>query len=202
MCRSNLCDGEFWLERPSCLFANFQIIPTRHMTLEDRLNCITRLVILVSILLFVFGRGREATYFLLISLIAIVAMYYIVDSNNGRHEVRAPLGSAEQAETPPHIRKHETEINQRRPHPPTVPEDFVVKNPRPRQRKPSVLAPRPEPVPVTQPQQERIPVQATKRGERKSAFDYQIEKMQNIADIRGTAIRVTRQDALHQIFGT
>ena len=212
MCRSRLCDGEFWLERPSCLFSDFRFIPNRDMTLEEKLNCITRLVILVFIVLLLYGRSREATYFLLIALVVIIALYYIMDKNGQtRHHVHAPLGSMMSPETPPHIRKRPTEINQRRPYPHTVPEDFEVKAARGLPYK-VVVGPamviEPEPVSsghttmVDNAEPERFPVEAGARDPPLTAFEAQILKMQNLRDIRGDVVRVQREDALHQIFGT
>lgn len=45
-------DEKFWLDSPSDLLTNLSLFPTESMKKEARLNAITRLIILISILLY------------------------------------------------------------------------------------------------------------------------------------------------------
>lgn len=69
------CRRTFWVEAPLCLLTDFSLIPRADMTLEEKMNTITRIVLVVWILLLIFGH-RRANLFLIIALVVIVLLYY------------------------------------------------------------------------------------------------------------------------------
>ena len=73
----------FWVEDPLALLTDFTLIPRAKMSLEQKMNIITRIVIVVWILLLVI-KYRHATVFFLATLLVIVLIYY----SRKRHEDR------------------------------------------------------------------------------------------------------------------
>lgn len=69
----------FWLDDPSILISNLELFPTKNMTnLQDKLNALTRFVILATIILMCFN-WRYTFHFIAIAiLIVIVIQYYSV----------------------------------------------------------------------------------------------------------------------------
>lgn len=69
----------FWLDDPSILISNLELFPTKNMTnLQDKLNALTRFVILATIVLMCFN-WRYTFHFIAIAiLIVIVIQYYYV----------------------------------------------------------------------------------------------------------------------------
>lgn len=68
----------FWLESPISLFGSVKIFPNSSYTLEENLNIITRLVIIVSIFMYLLSYGNKNTIlFFSISLLMIILGYYI-----------------------------------------------------------------------------------------------------------------------------
>lgn len=67
----------FWIENPSVLLHNFNIIPSIHMNPIERLNTLTRLVIIISIILF-FLKVREWLLFLILANLIIIGIYYTI----------------------------------------------------------------------------------------------------------------------------
>lgn len=111
------CSDRFWLESPECLLRDLNFVPNVDMTLEQRMNTITRLVIVIFIILLVV-KAKYAVKFLLVSLVLIIVLYYSNVQRRG-HMVsggRKLVGA-----------KHTDIPNKRRPYPPVVPEDLVVK---------------------------------------------------------------------------
>ena len=66
----------FWLEDPMSLWRDIRLLPKESMTLPEQLNCITRLVIFIYLILFLIGY-QQAVLFLLLSLIFIIILYYL-----------------------------------------------------------------------------------------------------------------------------
>lgn len=77
---SGLCNSKFWLENPLNIFCDYQFIPSENMPLEKQLNTITRLVLFISLILFLLG-FKQTIVFLLFSLILIIILYYIQRAN-------------------------------------------------------------------------------------------------------------------------
>ena len=66
----------FWLEHLGSLFCSYELIPVASMNFVEQMNALTRLVILVSIVLFLIG-FKQSVLFLLLSLLFIIILYYI-----------------------------------------------------------------------------------------------------------------------------
>jgi hypothetical protein len=77
------CLEPFWAEDPVALLTDFSLVPRAKMSLEQKLNVITRIVIIVWILLLII-KYKHATLFLMTSLLVIVLIYY----SKRRHETR------------------------------------------------------------------------------------------------------------------
>ena len=71
---------QIWLEYIPNLFCNLNLIPMENMTLAEQMNALTRLVILVSLVLFLFGIKHTIIFFLL-SLLFIIILFYIQRKN-------------------------------------------------------------------------------------------------------------------------
>ena len=69
----------FWLENPKYLFSDVRVLPKNDMTLEGQMNCLTRLVILVFLILFLVGY-KQSVLFLILSIIFIIILYYLQKS--------------------------------------------------------------------------------------------------------------------------
>lgn len=69
------CRHTFWVEHPLCLLSSFKIIPSEDMTLEEKMNAITRIIIIVFIVMLII-KFKHALTFLIVSLIIIILMYY------------------------------------------------------------------------------------------------------------------------------
>ena len=65
---------KFWLEDPSILLTDTVLVPTSCMTKVEKLNALTRLVLIITGVLY-FMKNDEYLKFLLISLIIIVVIY-------------------------------------------------------------------------------------------------------------------------------
>lgn len=66
----------FWLENPYQLVADPRVIPTDGMTLEAKLNSISRLIIIVAVILYLLGY-KESPLFILLALTIIIILYYL-----------------------------------------------------------------------------------------------------------------------------
>ncbi len=69
----------FWAKDPGVLFQNFAIFPTPEMTKNEKLNALTRLTIVVSIIMY-FMEYQHWFIFLVLSLLVIVILAYAGDS--------------------------------------------------------------------------------------------------------------------------
>jgi len=68
----------FWAKDPCVLFQNFTIFPTPDMTKNEKLNALTRLAIVVSIIMY-FMEYQHWFVFLILSLLVIVILAYAGD---------------------------------------------------------------------------------------------------------------------------
>lgn len=73
---------KFWFEDPSSLFQTFEIIPNREMTDAERLNAMTRVIIIITAIMFVV-KFPLWWMFLVIGIIAVIVLWYII---NGRYD--------------------------------------------------------------------------------------------------------------------
>lgn len=133
----------FWLESPETLFLDLEFVPSNDISIERRLNAITRVILIVFIVLLVM-KYKHALTFLLIALIIVIWMYY---SRRGRRDSRSQgrdfewtrfetrngnQGSSgiEVEKTPKHRTANidnKPKQNPRVPYPPVVGEDLEVK---------------------------------------------------------------------------
>jgi len=84
------CNKRIWLQSPGCLFTDFRIIPTGGMTLAEKVNTITRLIIIIFIIMLIV-RFKYAIHFLIIALVILIIAYYSrkrADKNHKHHEER------------------------------------------------------------------------------------------------------------------
>jgi len=68
----------FWINEPAILFNKdyiLQIWPTSKMTYEEKLNAISRLIIILTILGFILTMNKSILFIGVVTLVAIVAMY-------------------------------------------------------------------------------------------------------------------------------
>ena len=68
----------FWAKDPCVLFQNFTVFPTPDMTKNEKLNALTRLAIVVSIIMY-FMEYQHWFIFLVLSLLVIVILAYAGD---------------------------------------------------------------------------------------------------------------------------
>jgi hypothetical protein len=64
----------FWLQSPSSLFDDFTIIPNVHMDEDERFNSLTRLILLLTIILYFFSY-KHWLLFLIIGIIVIIFLW-------------------------------------------------------------------------------------------------------------------------------
>ena len=76
---------KFWLEDPKYLFNIIKIIPKNNMTIECQMNCLSRLVICVFLILYILGY-KQSFLFLLLSLFFIIILYYLQKSRMTTYE--------------------------------------------------------------------------------------------------------------------
>ena len=66
----------FWLEEPISLFRNTSLVPQCGMTTGARLNALTRLILIITLILYLSKFGRW-WLFLLLGLLLIIVLYYL-----------------------------------------------------------------------------------------------------------------------------
>lgn len=64
----------FWLEEPKDLFRRFTILPCHQDTFEEKLNTVTRLIIIITIVMYLL-KWKHWFTFLIIALCVLVAIY-------------------------------------------------------------------------------------------------------------------------------
>ena len=70
------CENKFWIENIITLFSNTHLIPTIKMSLEQQLNCMTRLVFVIFLVMIIFD-FKYSLKFLVFSIIFIIIIYII-----------------------------------------------------------------------------------------------------------------------------
>lgn len=83
------CDP-FWLEHPTILFRNIKLLPKHDMNLEEQMNCITRLIIFVFLILYLIGYD-QSILFLILSIIFIIILYYLQKNKMSTRENYQPI---------------------------------------------------------------------------------------------------------------
>ena len=72
----------FWGEDPNILFQSFEFFPVDSMTYNQNLNAISRLVILITMIGFIFTQNFRLIIIGTITLAAIYILYVIQQKNN------------------------------------------------------------------------------------------------------------------------
>lgn len=67
---------KIWIEEPADLFLNFDLVPNNRMSKEERINCITRIVLLIFLVMY-FLKYKYSLQFLFLSLLIILILYFI-----------------------------------------------------------------------------------------------------------------------------
>lgn len=76
-------EQKFWLDDPCCLFSDFELLPRKDMTTNEKLNALTRLVIIIAVVMYVMNYEYWFN-FLVISLLIIIVSRYLY--KNSRKE--------------------------------------------------------------------------------------------------------------------
>lgn len=76
---------KFWIEDITYLYSSFDIIPTCHMNLEEQLNCMTRIVLILFIIL-LFTNIAYDVLFLSTCFLVIILSYYGIKYTNKNNE--------------------------------------------------------------------------------------------------------------------
>lgn len=84
--------NKFWLENPNYLLCDLKLIPKPNMTLEEQMNCISRLVILTFLMLYLIGY-KQSVLFLILSIIFIIILYYLQKNKMTTCENFTPIES-------------------------------------------------------------------------------------------------------------
>ena len=71
------CNNKIWIENIMNLFCDFKLLPLSNMTLEAKINSLTRLIIFISILFLLVFDIKYSLFFLLTSLLIIIIFYYL-----------------------------------------------------------------------------------------------------------------------------
>ena len=79
----------FWLEHPTILFREIKFLPKHDMNLEQQMNCITRLVVFVFLILYLVNY-QQSILFLILSIIFIIILYYLQKSKMSTTEHYQP----------------------------------------------------------------------------------------------------------------
>lgn len=69
----------FWFEDPSAIFQTFDIIPNSNMTDAERLNAMTRVIIIISAIMFVI-KFPAWWIFLVLGIIVVIILWFIMKS--------------------------------------------------------------------------------------------------------------------------
>ncbi len=79
--------ANFWLTEPSNL-AGLNLIPTAEMTMEERLNSLTRLIIIITLILFIVYYDQAYWWkFLLCRLFIILILYMSLGNKSYKKDI-------------------------------------------------------------------------------------------------------------------
>ena len=76
-----MTEKKFWIKDPCVLFSDPQLIPTSNMTKAEKLNALSRLVIVIAIGMY-FMKYDNWLVFLTLSLLIIVLLYYSTNAKS------------------------------------------------------------------------------------------------------------------------
>jgi len=75
----------FWFEDPSVLFQTFEIMPNQEMTDAERLNAMTRVIIIITAIMFIV-KFPLWWMFLVIGIISVIVLWYIIKGRSEEYE--------------------------------------------------------------------------------------------------------------------
>lgn len=86
----------FWLDSPGSLLSNMHVVPTCEMSKEGRLNAITRLLIIVTVVLFFLVKSSMWLTVLVAGIAVVLVIYFFnVKRRQGfRSQVLVPVAPA------------------------------------------------------------------------------------------------------------
>lgn len=67
--------NRFWVDDINSFFDDWSIFPSAKMSREEKLNAVTRLILLISILLLFLGKKDASLYILIIGLLIVIVIY-------------------------------------------------------------------------------------------------------------------------------
>ena len=100
----------FWLENPIVLLKDIKFIPKNTMSKEEQMNCITRLIIFLFLLMYLINY-KNSFLFLILSLIFIIILYYL-QKRQMTTEHYTPILSSSLSSSLSHFNKTEDLYNQ------------------------------------------------------------------------------------------
>ena len=104
----------FWLTNPSILFdknAITELWPSENMTREQKINAITRLVILLTLIGFLFLNDIKILITGIIAIIVLLFTYYILNKNSNLNNFKETFSNEEMYEKVKHNFTNPTTIN-------------------------------------------------------------------------------------------
>lgn len=78
------CSNKFWINNITNLFCDYSIIPLNNMTLDNKLNAVSRFVFLLFIVFILFFNIQSCLLFLFLSLFIIIIYYFIKNKDNSK----------------------------------------------------------------------------------------------------------------------
>ncbi len=69
------CDRRFWLENPANLLCDYTVLPLDNMSPGSKLNAVTRLVLFLTLFLYL-ADNKYMVWFFVLALLCIVCLYY------------------------------------------------------------------------------------------------------------------------------
>lgn len=94
---------KFWVDDPTALISNFQLLPSKDMSLNEKLNTLTRLAIICSVVMY-FMEFEYWLIFLITSILIVVSLKYLSVANKKEGFSIPPTyadGSAPMTTVPP-----------------------------------------------------------------------------------------------------
>jgi hypothetical protein len=76
---------KFWVHDPCVLVTDLRFVPTANMTKDEKLNALTRLIVIVAVVLY-FMKVTQWSIFLLVSLLVILVFGYSGKGEDGQKE--------------------------------------------------------------------------------------------------------------------
>jgi len=85
---------KFWVEEPCVLFKDLSFFPVKNMTQQEKLNALTRLAIIISVIMY-FMKYEHWFVFLTLSILSIIVINYSGDFENYKKGESSDVDSVE-----------------------------------------------------------------------------------------------------------